>query len=275
PPLKYATCKLIAARGDHVQMAAVLKLVRENAAVRGEGSAFGLYWCLSAFMHNGHSHYEKALAAARQACEHDEVIAYSGGLVELVEAGVRVGKLDEAAEALDRLSERTRACGTQWALGVEARCRGLLHDDEVSYRESTERLAQSRAALELARSQLCYGEWLRRVNRRSDAREPLRAAHESFGRMGAAAFAERARRELLATGEKVRKRTGKPVEALTPQEVHVAMMARDGHSNPEIGARFFISPRTVEYHLHKVFRKLGIAGRRDLRDALAEGALMS
>jgi len=274
PPLKYATCKLIAARGDHVQMAAVLKLVRENAAVRGEGSAFGLYWCLSAFMHNGHSHYEKALAAARQACEHDEVIAYSGGLVELVEAGVRVGKLDEAAEALDRLSERTRACGTQWALGVEARCRALLNDDEASYRESTERLAQSRAALELARSQLCYGEWLRRVNRRSDARAPLRAAHESFGRMGGAAFAERARRELLATGEKVRKRTGKPVEALTPQEVHVARMARDGNSNPEIGARLFISPRTAEYHLHKVFRKLGIASRRELRDALPQSGEM-
>ena len=272
PPLKYAACKLIAARGDHVQMAAVLKLVRENAAVRGEGSAFGLYWCLSAFMHNGQSHYEKALAAARQACEHDEIITYGWGLVELVEAGVRVGKLDEAAEALEHLRERTRACGSEWALGVEARCRGLLNDDEASYRESTERLARSRAAVELARSRLCYGEWLRRVNRRSDAREPLRAAHESLGRMGAAAFAERARRELLATGETVRKRTGNTVEALTPQEVHVAMMARDGHSNPEIGARLFISPRTVEYHLHKVFRKLGIARRRALRDALSERA---
>jgi DNA-binding CsgD family transcriptional regulator len=270
PPLKYAACKLIAARSDQVQMEAVFKLVQENAAVRGEGSAFGLYWCHSALMHNGQTQYEKALAAARQACEHDEIIAYGWALVELVEAGVRAGSLDEAATALEHLSERTRASGTDWALGVEARCRGLLNDDEAAYRESTERLAQSRAALELARSQLCYGEWLRRVNRRSDAREPLRAAHESFGRIGAAAFAERARRELLATGEKVRKRTGNAVEALTPQEVHVAMMARDGHSNPEIGARLFISPRTAEYHLHKVFRKLGIAGRRELRDALPQ-----
>ena len=270
PPLKYGACKLIAARSDQVQMEAVFKLVQENAAVRGEGSAFGLYWCLSALMHNGQSQYEKALAAAREACAHDEIIAYGWALVELVEAGVRAGKPNEAAVALDRLSERTRACGTEWALGIEARCRGLLNDDEASYEESIERLARSRAAVELARSQLCYGEWLRRVNRRSDAREPLRAAHESFCRMGAEAFAERARRELLATGETVRKRTGNTVEALTPQEIHVAMMARDGHSNPEIGARLFISPRTVEYHLHKVFRKLGVAGRRALRDALVE-----
>jgi len=272
PPLKYAACKLIAARGDQVQMEAMFKIVQENAAVRGEGSAFGLYCCLSALMHNGQGQYEKALAAAREACKDDEVIAYGWALVELVEAGVRAGKLNEAAVALDRLSERTRACGTEWALGIEARCRGLLHDDEAFYEESIERLGRSRAAVELARSQLCYGEWLRRVNRRSDAREPLRAAHESFGRMRAEAFAERARRELLATGETVRKRTGNTVEALTPQEVHVAMMARDGHSNPEIGARLFISPRTVEYHLHKVFRKLGIAGRRALRDSLAERA---
>ncbi|MGE5800634.1 MAG: AAA family ATPase [Gemmatimonadota bacterium] len=272
PPLKYSACVLAAARGDQVQMDAVFKLVRENAAPRGEGSAFGTYWCLSAVMHNGYRQYEKALAAARQACEHDEVIACSWALVELVEAGVRLGKLNEAAAAFGRLSERTRASGTEWALGVEARSRGLLHADEACYRESIERLTHSRAAIELARSQLCYGEWLRRVNRRSDAREPLRAAHDSFIRMGAGAFSERARHELLATGETVRKRTGNTVQALTPQEIHVAMMARDGHSNPEIGARLFISPRTVEYHLHKVFRKLGVAGRRALRDALAKRA---
>jgi DNA-binding CsgD family transcriptional regulator len=232
--------------------------------------ALGMYSCLSARLHNSYGQYDKALTDARRASERDDIITCGWALAERVEAGVRAGGRDEAVEAFDRLSERTRACGTQWALGVEARCRGLLNDDEASYRESTERLAQSRAALDLARSQLCYGEWLRRVNRRSDAREPLRAAHESFGRMGATAFAERARRELLATGETVRKRTGKPVEALTPQEVHVAMMARDGNSNPEIGARLFISPRTVEYHLHKVFRKLRIASRRELRDALPQ-----
>jgi len=272
PPLKYSRCKLIAARGDRVQMQSILSIVSDNAGDRGEGSAFDLYWGLSALMYNGLSQYDKALAAARHASEDEGVISYGGALIELVEAAVRTGDLDEAARALDRLRVRTQACGTEWALGVEARCRGLLSDDEIFYRESTERLARSRGAVELARSQLCYGEWLRRANRRADAREYLRAAHESFHRMGADAFAERARRELLATGETVRKRTGNTVEALTPQEIYVATMARDGHSNPEIGARLFISPRTVEYHLHKVFRKLSITGRRDLRDALADGA---
>jgi DNA-binding CsgD family transcriptional regulator len=272
PPLRYALCKLVAALGDRVQMQAMSRTAMENAAGRGEGWAFDLYWCLSAFMHNGHGQYDKALTAARQACEYEGVISYGWALVELVEAGVRIGNLDEAAVALDRLSERTRACGTEWALGIEARCRGLLSGDEAFYQESTGRLARSRGAVELARSQLSYGEWLRRANRRADARELLRAAHESFSRMGALAFAERARRELLATGETIRKRAGAALEPLTPQEVQVAMMARDGHTNPEIGERLFISPRTVEYHLHKVFRKLGIGGRRDLRNALADGS---
>jgi DNA-binding CsgD family transcriptional regulator len=272
PPLKYSALMLVAARADRAEMQVVWNSGLQNAAARGEGQALGMGWCLSARFHNGHGQYEKALADARRACEHEDIITYGWALAEWVEAGVRAGSLDEAAGALDRLSERTRASGTEWALGVEARCRALLSNDEASYQESTERLARSRASVELARSQLCYGEWLRRVNRRSDARGPLRAAHESFSRMGAQAFAERARRELLATGETVRKRAGPVTEALTPQEVHVAMMARDGHSNPEIGARLFISPRTVEYHLHKVFRKLGIGGRRDLRDALAQGS---
>jgi DNA-binding CsgD family transcriptional regulator len=272
PPLKYSACMLVATRGDRAQMQVLWNTALQGAAARGEGVALGMYWCLSARVHNGYGQYDRALADARRASERDDIITYGWALAERVEAGVRAGSLDEAAGAFDRLSERTQASGTEWALGVEARCRGLLNDDEASYRESIERLARSRAAVELARSQLCYGEWLRRVNRRSDAREPLRAAHESFGRMGAEAFAERAHRELLATGETVRKRTGNTAEALTPQEAHVAMMARDGHTNPEIGARLFISERTVEYHLHKVFRKLGIAGRRELRDALAAGS---
>jgi len=270
PPIKYSAVMLIAARGDRVRMQVFWKTVLEGAAARGEGQALGMSLCLAARIHNGHGQYDKALVEARRSSEYEELISYGWALAELVEAGVRTDGRDEAANAFDRLRERTGASGTEWALGVEARCRGLLNNDEASYRESIERLARSRAALELARSQLCYGEWLRRVNRRADAREPLRAAHASFGRMSATAFSERARRELLATGETVRKRTGKIVEALTPQEVHVALMARDGHSNPEIGARLFISPRTVEYHLHKIFRKLGISGRRALRDALAE-----
>jgi DNA-binding CsgD family transcriptional regulator len=271
PPLKYSDCMLAATRGDRAQMQAMWNISLQNAAARGEGQALGVGWCLSARFHNGHGQYDKALDDARRACEGDDIIAHGWALAELVEAAVRTGNLGEATVALDRLTERTRASGTEWALGVEARCRALLTNDEASYRESTERLARSRAAVEHARSQLSYGEWLRRVNRRSDARELLRAAHESFSRMGAEAFAERARRELLATGEKVRKRAGRTRESLTPQELHVAMMARDGHTNSEIGARLFLSPRTVEFHLHKVFRKLGIGGRRDLRDALAEG----
>ena len=270
PPLKYSAVVLTAARGDRARMQLLWNTALQGAAARGEGVALDMFWCLSARVHNGYGEYDKALADARRGAERDDVITYGWALAERVEAGVRAGGRDEAAAAFERLRERTRACGTEWALGVEARCRALLNDDEAAYRESIERLMRSRAAVELARSQLCYGEWLRRVNRRADAREPLRAAHESFGRMGADAFGDRARRELLATGETVRKRTGKIVEALTPQEVHVAMMARDGHSNPEIGDRLFISPRTVEYHLHKIFRKLGVSGRRALRDALAE-----
>ena len=270
PLLKYAAVKLMATRGDRVEMQTMANTGMVNSVERGEGGALGMYSCLSARMYNAHGQYDKALSAARQASERDDIITCGWALAELVEAGVRAGSLDEATGAFDRLSERTRACGTEWSLGVEARCRALLSNDESSYQESTQRLARSRGAVELARSQLCYGEWLRRVNRRSDARGLLRAAHESFTRMGAQAFAERARRELLATGETVRKRAAHTQEALTPQEIHVAMMARDGHSNPEIGARLFISPRTVEYHLQKVFRKLGIGGRRDLRDVLAE-----
>ena len=272
PPLKYSACMLIAMRGDRAQMQVLWNTVLQGAAARGEGVALGMYSCLSARIHNGHGEYDKALVDARRASEREDIMAYGWALAERVEAGVRAGSLHEASTALDRLCERTQCSGTNWALGVEARCRGLLNDDEFSYRESIERLSQCLAAVELARSQLSYGEWLRRANRRADAREYLRAAHQSFSRMGADAFAERARRELLATGETVRKRTGATAEALTPQEVCVAMMARDGHSNPEIGARLFISPRTVEYHLHKVFRKLNITGRRDLRDALADGA---
>ncbi|HSY14841.1 MAG TPA: LuxR C-terminal-related transcriptional regulator, partial [Jatrophihabitantaceae bacterium] len=235
---------------------------------RGEGSGLGQLWRLTALRHNAHGHYGEALAAARHACEHEDVMAYSWAQVELIEAAVRGGRQDEAAAALDHLSERTQASGTEWALGIEARCRALLSDDESLYRESAERLARSRAAVELARSRLLYGEWLRRENRRIDAREQLRTAHQMFSRMGAAGFAERARRELSATGETVRKRTVETVDELTTQEAQVARLAAQGQTNPEIAALLYISPRTVEYHLHKVFSKLGISSRRELRKAL-------
>jgi DNA-binding CsgD family transcriptional regulator len=225
---------------------------------------------LKALLQNGHGQYAEALGAARQACEHEEVIAYGGALVELIEAGVRSGRPDDAVPALERLSERTQASGTEWGLGVEARCRGLLSDDEFCYQESVARLGRSRAEVELARSRLVYGEWLRRENRRVDARAQLRAAYEMFSRMGAEAFAERTRRELTATGETVRKRTVETLDELTTQEAQVARLARDGRTNPEIGAELFISPRTVEYHLRKVFTKLGVSSRKELRRALPD-----
>jgi DNA-binding CsgD family transcriptional regulator len=273
PPLKYAMCKLAAARGDQSQMQAFPDHLMKNAAERGEGSAYGVYWASLALMHNGCAQYDKAFAAAQQACEYEDVMLYGSALVELIEAGVRNGEPKEALGALERLSERTQASRTEWALGIEMRSRGLLTDDEDCYRESIERLERTHAALELARTQLVYGEWLRRQNRRTDARAQLHVAHDSFGRMGADAFAERARRELSATGESARRRTTDTRDTLTPQELQVARLARDGHTNPEIGAQLFISPRTVEYHLAKVFVKMGVKNRRELRDALARDSI--
>ena len=169
---------------------------------------------------------------------------------------------------------RTGASGTDWARGVEARSRALLAEGpaaEELHREAIERLGRCRIRMHLARAQLSYGEWLRRENRRIDAREQLRRALEALTSMGAEGFAERARRELIATGEKVRKRSDETRDDLTPQEEQIARLARDGLSNPEIGAQLFISARTVEWHLHKVFAKLGITSRKGLRTALPRG----
>ncbi|HEY1713503.1 MAG TPA: AAA family ATPase [Solirubrobacteraceae bacterium] len=266
PPLKYAAATLAAARGD--EEPDLFEWGWRNLMERGEGSGIGIWWWLTALRHNGHGRYGEAYAAARQACEREDVIAYGWALVELIEAGIRSGRSDDVVAALERLTERTQASGTEWALGIEARCRGLLSGDESLYAESVERLARSRAVVELARSRLLYGEWLRRESRRVDAREQLRAAHEMFSSMGAEGFAERARRELAATGETVRKRTVETLDELTTQESQVARLAAVGHTNPEIGAQLFISPRTVEYHLRKVFTKLGISSRKELRRAL-------
>jgi DNA-binding CsgD family transcriptional regulator len=191
---------------------------------------------------------------------------------ELAEAASRTGDADLVAEVLSWLGERARATPTDWARGIEARVGALLREgDEADalYRESVERLERARLLAEAARSRLLHGEWLRREGRRVDAREQLTAAHEQLSTMGLEAFAERAARELQATGATVRKRTADAQEDLTPQEVQVAQLARDGHTNPEIAARLFISPRTVEWHLRKTFAKLGIASRKELRGALA------
>ena len=265
PPLQYSAAMLAAARGDQAQV--LFEHAWRSATERGEGSALGLYWWLTALLHNSHGHYGEGLEAARKACEYEDVMAFGWALAELIEAGVRAGRPDEASAALDRLSERTQASGTDWALGIEAGSRALLsegQDAEPLYREAVERLARTRGVVHLARARLLYGEWLRREGRRIDAREQLRAAHETFSDIGAEGFAERASHELLATGETTRKRTDDARGVLTPQEAHIARLARDGLSNPEIGAQLFISPRTVQYHLRKVFQKLDITSRNQL-----------
>jgi DNA-binding CsgD family transcriptional regulator len=242
------------------------------ARARGEGMALGVADWVTALLYNGGGRYAEALAAAQRGCEQDDAGLFAWNLVELIEAGVRSGAADAAAEALDRLSARTQASGTDWALGIEAGSRALLSDGraaETLYREAVERLARSRGVVHLARAQLTFGEWLRRENRRVDAREQLRAAYDSFSRIGTEAFAERARHELVATGETAPRRTEETRDVLTPQEAQIARMASDRQTNPEIGAKLFISPRTVEYHLRKVFTKLDISSRKELRSALA------
>ena len=270
-PLMYTQVLLAAWRGARTETASVMELAIPNATDRGEGR--GLTWGEYAWavLYNGLGEYEAALAAARSACEHDDLGLVAWALVELVEAAARCDRPDIAAATLDRLVERTQASGTEWALGIEARSRALLSDGETAdalYREAVERLARTRVTVHLARAHLVYGEWLRREQRRTDARAQLRTAHDMFDRFGAEAFAERARRELSATGETVRKRTVETRDVLTPQEAQVARLAAEGHTNPEIGAQLFISPRTAEYHLSKVFTKLDITSRRQLRGAL-------
>jgi DNA-binding CsgD family transcriptional regulator len=271
PPLQYAACMLSATRGDQAE--ALFDDAWRSATERGEGSGVGLLCWLTALRQNSHGNYREALSAARDACDHEDVLSYGWALVELIEAAVRAGEPGEGAAALDHLSERTQASGTDWALGIEAGSRALLSegpDAEALYLEAIERLGRSRGVVPLARARLLYGEWLRRENRRGDAREQLRAAHETFSGIGAHGFAERAGRELQATGETARKRTQDTRDDLTPQEAQIARLARDGLSNPEIGAQLFISPRTVQYHLRKVFLKLDINSRNQLAGVPAD-----
>jgi DNA-binding CsgD family transcriptional regulator len=222
---------------------------------------------------NGLGRYQDALAAAQQVGEDPQEQVFSTwAAAELIEAASRSGVPGHAAGALERLSGSARASGTDWAAGVEACARALLSGGETAeqrYREGIGRLARTRVRVPLARAHLLYGEWLRRENRRIDARKQLRTAHEMFATMGADGFAERAARELLATGERVRKRTTDVPAQLTAREAQIARLAGDGLSNPEIAARLFMSPRTVEYHLHKVFTKLDISSRNQLHRVLA------
>ena len=270
--LLYAWLLISAWRGVEPEAMAFINAGFENATARSEGTVAALAGYATAVLNNGLGRYEAAMDGARRASD-DGDFGYSGAaLPELVEGATRSGETAVACAALHRLEERTLAAGTDWALGVLARSRALVsegEDADTCYREAIERLARTRIRVELARARLLYGEWLRREGRRVDARDQLRAAHEMLSRFGAEAFAERARRELLATGETARRRTEETREALTPQEAQIARLAADGQTNPEIGAQLFISPRTVEYHLRKVFPKLDISSRKELRNALA------
>jgi DNA-binding CsgD family transcriptional regulator len=277
-PLRYVSLFLAAWRGEETEVLKLIEARSTDASARGEGRAIGWAEYIKAVLYNGLGRYEAALAGARQACGHEDPCFSGWSLIELVEAGVRSGAHEEAARALRQLEERTRAAGTNWALGILARSNALMdngQDAEALYCEAIERLGRCRIVVHLARAHLVYGEWLRRENRRVDAREQLRIAYEMLSRIGAEAFAERARRELVATGETVQKRTVETRDVLTAQEAQVARLAAEGRTNPEIGSQLFISPRTAEYHLHKVFTKLGISSRRALRSALRDSQVAS
>lgn len=262
-----AAALVIAWEGHEGSAAEEINGVRRDAEDRGEGLAVTAARYATAVLCNGLGRYGEALHAVRDTAESDELGLSGGCLAELVEAAVRCGESQTAAAAAGRLTERACLSGMDWALGVAARCQALLSGGRVAedrYVEAIDRLGECRAATDLARARLMYGEWLRRQGRRVDARGPLRAARQAFAAMGAEAFRDRAHRELLATGERARRRVVETADQLTPQETRIALLARDGRSNPEIATRLSISPRTVEYHLHKVFTKLAVTSRTEL-----------
>jgi ATP/maltotriose-dependent transcriptional regulator MalT len=269
--LPYVPLRLAAWRGDVSTALNLVEVMIEGAHTRGEGCAVTVAEYTTAILYNGLGEYELAFEAAHKAVAADEIATSSWALPELIEAAVRSGRQEIARESLDQLRQRTSASGTNWAKGTEARASALLADGESAeqlHRAAIEALGRSRVAAHLARARLGYGEWLRRENRRVDAREQLHQAFDAFATMGASGFADRARRELLASGEKVRKRRDDTRDELTPQETLIARLARDGRTNPEIGAELYISPRTVEWHLGQVYAKLGISSRKELRGAL-------
>jgi DNA-binding CsgD family transcriptional regulator/tetratricopeptide (TPR) repeat protein len=269
----YGPLVLLAWRGQEPEATALIQATVRGATRRGEGQALALAHYTHAVLLNGLGRYDEAAEAAREGSAYPPDFTFRNwSLAELVEAAVRSGDTAAATEALEHLTHTTEPCGTDWALGTQARCRALLStgdDADVLYREAITRLERSRVLPTRARAHLVYGEWLRRENRRVDSRSELRVADDMFSAMGMEAFAERARKELLATGEKARRRTVETRDDLTAQERQIAQLARDGLSNPEIGARLFLSPRTVEWHLRKVYGKLSIRSRYELGDVLA------
>jgi len=271
--VRWAKLTLAGFRGDESALSDLLAVSTPAAIARGEDVLVTFGEHASAVLHNGLGNYEAALPAAESASALDLLTVSTWSLPELVEAAVRCGRSDAAAAALERLTERTHAAGTDLALGIETRSRALLSEGNIAdelYREAVDRLGRSLLAPDCARAHLLYGEWLRRERRRVDAREQLRAAYDRFTSIGMEAFAERAHHELLATGEHVHKRTVEAQDDLTAQERQIARLAIDGLSNIEIGARLFISQHTVAYHLRKVFSKLGVTKRHQLADALGE-----
>jgi DNA-binding CsgD family transcriptional regulator len=271
PPLGNARTTLAAWRGQEPQASELIEATLRESTARGLGRTVDFATYASAVLDNGLGRHAAARDAAWEAFQRDQ-LGYGPLVVpELAEAASRTGDTALVKTALEWMSERARVTPTDWALGIEARVRALLSDGEVAerlYRESIARLGRTRVRAQLARGHLLYGEWLRRERRRTDARAQLRIAHDMLDTMGMEAFAERARRELLATGETARKRTVETTQQLTGQEALIAELARRGLSNPEIGARLFISPRTVKYHLRKVFMKLDITSRNQLDRAL-------
>jgi DNA-binding CsgD family transcriptional regulator len=268
----YGAVGLAALRGREPEAISLIDESRKDAIERGEGIGLSVLDWAQAVLYNGLGRYDEARVAALRVVEHPHDLSTSNwGMVELIEATVRAGTPDLARDVRARLVERARAAGTDWALGVAARSEALLADDQAAeelYLEAVDRLGRTRMAVDFARAHLLYGEWLRRQRRRIDARRHLRAAHDLVSDFGTEAFAERARVELEATGEHPRKRAVETRGDLTPQEAQIARLAGEGLSNAEIGARLFISRHTVEYHLRKVFTKLGINSRTKLAHAL-------
>jgi DNA-binding CsgD family transcriptional regulator len=267
----YAAMVLAAFRGSQAEAVRLIEATLEQAAAVGQGAAVTWALWVAAVLHNGLGRYQEALAAARQAAGHRLVYLSMWALPELVEAAARTGNTRLAGDALDQLSEWTQAGRTEWGLGVEARSRALLSEGEAAdrlYVEAIGRLGRTGMRPDLARARLLYGEWLRRQRRHREARVQLRTAHGMLDAIGMEGFAARARHELRATGETARKRSVATIDQLTAQEAQIARLARDGLSNPEIGARLFLSRRTVQYHLGKVFTKLDITSRSDLRRIL-------
>ena len=270
----HAWLSRVAFQGREDEAAPLIEAAKREILRRGEGPELTFIHWVTAVLYNGLGRYDDALAAAQKAAEDRHASWwYKWPLVELIEAATRSGKPELAAEALGQLSESTAASGTDWALGVEARSRALLSDGEAAealYRQAIEALKRTRVRVELARAHLLYGEWLRRERRRLDAREQLRTAHNLFTEFAMEAFAERARAELEATGEHARKRTVETRDDLTPQEAQISRLAAEGATNQQIAAQLFISPSTVDYHLRKAFRKLGVKSRHQLEQHLPE-----